>query len=323
MTPARPREDDGVGIASYGADMGQIVIEVDDLRKRYGDQWAVDGVSFSVVEGEIFGILGSNGAGKTTTVECLQGLRKADAGTLRVLDRPPHDHVLRRLVGSQLQDAALPDRIRVGEALRLFSGPDAVPAEELMEKWGLAVHAKKAFGDLSGGLKQRLFIALALLNRPEVVFFDEITQGLDPVARRDVWDMIRDVRAGGATVVLVTHFMDEAEALCDRLAIFERGHIVTEGVPLDIVHAHAESARVSFTPPPGPPPSFDRCPGVLDVSPENGRIVVIGTPNMVAHVCAVLVADGAEPPPDLRIYQPTLEDAVLAIERSAVEGGAR
>lgn len=301
--------------------MARTVIEVDGLRKRYGGQWAVDDVSFSVLEGEIFGILGANGAGKTTTVESLQGLRRPDAGRLRVLERHPNDHGLRRLVGSQLQDAALPDRIRVAEALRLFAGPDAVDPDELMQDWGLDEHRRKAFGDLSGGLKQRLFIALALLNRPEVVFFDEITQGLDPAARHDVWDMIRSVRAHGATVVMVTHFMDEAEELCDRLAIFDHGRIVADGTPVDIIHTHADTASVSFSPIPGRDIAFDRCPGVRDVHTENGRVTVVGAPYMVAHVCAALVADG-DPPDDLRIYQPTLEDAVLAIEAIEAVGAS-
>ncbi len=293
--------------------MSRTVIDVDGLRKCYGKQWAVDDISFSVAEGEIFGILGANGAGKTTTVETLQGLRRADAGRLQVLDRHPDDHALRRLVGSQLQDAALPDRIRVSEALRLFAGPEAVDPDELMETWGLDEHRRKAFGDLSGGLKQRLFIALALLNRPELVFFDEITQGLDPAARHDVWDMIRSVRAQGATVVLVTHFMDEAEELCDRLAIFDHGRIVAHGSPTEIIAAHGERATVSFSPLLGREVALDGCPGVRDVDRSNGRVVVTGAPTMIAHVCAALLADG-DPPADLRIFQPTLEDAVLAIE---------
>jgi ABC-2 type transport system ATP-binding protein len=221
------------------------VIEVEGLQKRYGAVRAVDGVSFTVGEGEILGILGSNGAGKTTAIECLQGLRAPDAGRLRVLGRDPRsdDGQLRSLVGSQLQDAALPERIRVHEALELFADTGAVDTDDLMRTWGLALHRKKAFATLSGGLRQRLFIALALLNRPQVVFFDELTQGLDPSARREVWDAIRLVRSQGTTVVLVTHFMEEAEALCDRLAIFEQGRIIAQGSPAAVVAAHADTAR--------------------------------------------------------------------------------
>ena len=281
--------------------------------KRYADDWAVRGVSFEVSEGEIFGILGSNGAGKTTTVECLQGLRSSDAGLLRVLGRPPGDGALRQLVGSQLQDAALPERIRVKEALDLFAGPNAVDRSELMEAWGLSNHRKKAFGDLSGGLHQRLFIALALLNRPEVVFFDEITQGLDPVARREVWDVIREVQHQGATVVLVTHFMEEAQVLCDRLVVFDQGSIVAAGTPDQIIDAHGDRSVIDFTPTGQTAASFDSCRGVRSIEVHDGRMVIEGSAQMVAYVCCALVADGP-PPPDLRVHQPTLEDAILAID---------
>ena len=289
------------------------VIEVEGLEKRYGQNWAVRGASFSVDDGEIFGILGSNGAGKTTTVECLQGLRSADGGHMRVLGADPHgSDAARHRVGSQLQDAALPDRIRVREALELFAGPGAVPIGDLLDTWGLGDHRRKAFADLSGGLKQRLFIALALLNRPEVVFFDELTQGLDPVARREVWKVIESVRDQGATVVLVTHFMEEAERLCDRLAIFDAGHVIAQGTPEQIIADHAESASVSFTPN-RETPGIERCPGVRHISSLDGRTLIEGSPDMVAYVCAELVRQGP-PPTDLRIVQPNLEDAVLAIE---------
>lgn len=289
------------------------VIEVEGLEKRYGETHAVRGASFAVSEGEIFGILGSNGAGKTTTVECLQGLRTADGGRMRILGREPGRTAdVRDRVGSQLQDAALPDRIRVGEALRLFATADAVCIDDLLDTWGLADHRTTAFADLSGGLRQRLFIALALLNRPEVVFFDELTQGLDPVARREVWEVIESVRAQGATVVLVTHFMEEAERLCDRLAIFDRGRVIAEGTPTEIIAAHARCASVTFTPE-RPTPGLERCPGVRHIDARGDQVCVEGTPDMVAYVCAELTRDGA-PPTDLRITQPNLEDAVLAIE---------
>ncbi len=289
------------------------VIEVAGLSKSYGGTPVVRDVSFDVREGEIFGILGANGAGKTTTVECLQGLRRADAGSLSVLGRAPADPELRKLVGSQLQDAALPERIRVGEALELFAGPDAVDRAELMDAWGLSMHRKKAFADLSGGLRQRLFIALALLNRPEVVFFDEITQGLDPVARRDVWDVIRSVRGHGATVVLVTHFMEEAEALCDRLAVFDAGTIVATGTPDEIIATHGDTSSLDFTPTFQTPETFAGCPGVSAVQMEGSRMVVRGDAAMVVYACARL-ADAGPPPSDLRLHQSSLEDAILAID---------
>ena len=283
------------------------MIEVEHLQKRYGADWAVHDVSFTVEEGEIYGILGSNGAGKTTTVECLQGLRRPDGG---------HMAVRTSRIGSQLQEASLPDRLRVRESLRLFSGPDAVDIDALMETWGLAEHSGKAFADLSGGLRQRLFIALALLNRPEVVFFDELTQGLDPTTRNEVWNVIRSVRDAGATVVLVTHFMNEAEALCDRLAVFDHGRVIARGTPTQIIAAHATEATITFAEP-DRPIRLDRCPGVRHVANRDHRVVVEGLPEMIPHVCAALVADG-DAPRELSINQPTLEDAVLAIQ-----GGVR
>ena len=291
------------------------VIEVEHLQKRYGDNKAVQDVSFSVNEGEIFGILGANGAGKTTTVECLQGLRHPDSGEMRVLGADPssRSRSMRHRVGSQLQDAALPDRIKVREALRLFADRTAVSIDDLMATWGLTEHAGQAFANLSGGLRQRLFIALALLNRPEVVFFDELTQGLDPVARRDVWNVIESVRAQGATVVLVTHFMEEAQQLCDRLVIFDSGRIIAEGSPERIIADHADTATITFSEP-GHSIDIERRPGVRHISHQHGRIVVEGAPEMVPHVCAALIEAGP-PPSDLRINQPNLEDAVLAIER--------
>jgi len=200
-----------------------LAIRVRGLCKRYGTTVAVDDVSFDVREGEIFGLLGPNGSGKTTTVECLQGLRRADRGDIDVLGVDPrHDSLrARRLVGSQLQDSALPDRLRVWEALRLFSvlSPEGPPWQTLLDQWGLASRRDTAFGDLSGGQRQRLFVALTLVNDPRIVILDEMTTGLDPAARRVAWDLVEAVRDRGTTVVLVTHFMDEATRLCDRVAV--------------------------------------------------------------------------------------------------------
>ena len=291
-----------------------LVIEVQGLRKTYRNLVAVDDVSLEVAEGEIFGILGGNGAGKTTAIECVQGLRRPDAGRIRLFGHDATDRrSLASLVGSQLQSSALPDRLRVSEAVDLFAAPGAIPTLELLEMWGLSGHRRSAFGDLSGGLQQRVFIALALLNRPRVVFFDELTQGLDPLARRDVWHAIEAVRAQGTTVVLVTHFMDEAEALCDRLAVFDRGRIVAAGTPAEIIASHATTATVSFTNGPSHE-RLERCPGVRRVHRDGASVTVTGEPTMVAHVCAALVADDRSAPPDLRITQPSLEDAVVAIE---------
>ncbi|MGW4126817.1 ABC transporter ATP-binding protein [Amycolatopsis japonica] len=211
------------------------IIEVTNLRKTYGEHVAVDDVSFHVEQGEIFGILGTNGAGKTTTVECLQGLRTPDSGTMSVLGLDPgKDHAaLRQRLGSQLQESRLPDKIKVHEALDLYASFYANPADtgDLLAKLGLTEQRDKYFGKLSGGQKQRVSIALALVGRPEVAVLDELTTGLDPHARRDTWKLVEAVRDTGVTVLLVTHFMDEAERLCDRLAIFDAGRVVATGTP--------------------------------------------------------------------------------------------
>lgn len=211
------------------------MVEVQNLQKSYGKVIAVDRISFAVGRGEIFGIVGPNGAGKSTTVECLAGLREKDGGTVRVLGLDPlrDGRKLRQRIGVQLQQAALPDDIKVWEALDLYASFYRDPAdwERLLEQWGLAEKRDTRFKNLSGGQKQRLFIALALVNRPELVFLDEITTGLDPQARRLTWDLVREIRARGATVLLVTHSMEEAEKLCDRVAIIDEGHIVTLDSP--------------------------------------------------------------------------------------------
>jgi ABC-2 type transport system ATP-binding protein len=292
------------------------VIEVEELTKRYGTHVAVDDVGFTVREGEIFGILGVNGAGKTTTVECLQGLRRPDRGRMRVLGLDPRTarSQLRTLVGSQLQASALPDRLRVEEAVLLFGDGDRASADRLLETWNLAALRRSSFASLSGGQRQRLFIALALLNAPRVVFFDELTQGLDPLARGEVWGAIRDVRDGGATVVLVTHFMDEAEALCDRVAVMRGGRIVDAGTPADLIARHAHSTSVTFTPPVWLDPAIlTTLPGVDGVERHGERIRVIGTNELIAPVCASVLGDDQLGPADLRVHHPDLEDALIAL----------
>ncbi|NUP01634.1 MAG: ABC transporter ATP-binding protein [Nonomuraea sp.] len=215
------------------------VIEIDDLRKSYKGNRAVNGVSLTVGRGEIFGIAGPNGAGKTTVVECVSGLRRPDGGTVRVLGLDPYGdrRALLQRVGAQLQEAALPDALKVGEALRLYASLYDHPADwrTLMDEWGLTDRKGTRFAALSGGWKQRLFIALALVGNPEVVLLDELTTGLDPDARRTTWGLIRAMRERGVTVVLVTHFMDEAEALCDRIAVVDGGRVVAQGTPRELV----------------------------------------------------------------------------------------
>jgi len=291
------------------------VISVDGLRKTYGSTVAVGDVSFTVARGEIFGLLGPNGAGKTTTVECLQGLRRADGGRIRVLGLDPISQArdLRRRIGCQLQESALPARIRVREALDLFASlaPRPVDWRVLMEQWGLAEKEHAAFSSLSGGQRQRLFVALALVNDPEVVFLDEMTTGLDPAARRVAWDLIRAIREGGAAVVLVTHFMDEAERLCDRLGVV-RGRLVALDTPQGLVNAYAPEVKVVFHTDAAELPRFEDLPCVRRVSRLGRRVEVEGIDPVLALVAASLVERGITPR-DLRVEQPTLEDVFLKL----------
>ena len=208
------------------------VVTVRGLRKNYGSRAVVDGVDLDVRAGEIVGLIGANGAGKTTTVECIQGLRRPDAGSLRVLALDPvaQPDRVRTLVGSQLQSSALPDRLRVGEAVRSVRRSRG---GELLEQFGLAERRRSAFASLSGGERQRLFLVLALVNRPRLVILDELTQGLDPAARRNVWAAIDQLRADGTAVLLVTHELDEAERLCDRVVAMRAGRVLDSGPPRD------------------------------------------------------------------------------------------
>jgi len=227
-------------------------IEVVGLGKRYGDTIAVEDVSLSVAQGEIFGIVGRNGAGKTTTVECISGLRAPDAGRVRVLGLDPvadRDEVRQRL-GVQLQASELPDKLRVGEALELFASFARTPADvdALLDDVGLVDKRDASFKSLSGGQRQRLSIALALVGSPEVVIFDELTTGLDPSARRDTWRLISSVRDRGVTVLLVTHFMEEAERLCDRVAVLDAGRIVDCDSPSTLVARHVPGRRIWLRP---------------------------------------------------------------------------
>ena len=292
------------------------VIEVEELRKTYGSQVAVDGVSLEVSRGEIFGLLGPNGAGKTTMVECIQGLRRPDSGRVRVLGMDPQreTEALRRRIGSQLQESALPDRIRVWEALDLFASfmQGTTDWRALLEQWGLREKRGATFSSLSGGQRQRLFVALALLGHPEVVFLDELTEGLDPAARRVAWRLIRQVRDAGTTVVLVTHYMDEAEQLCDRLAIVDRGKIIALDSPQNLINRFANGIRVIFSTDQHDLSWLASVPHVRAVGRHGPRVEVDGTGPVLALVASALVAHGITPS-DLRVEQPTLEDVFLAV----------
>jgi ABC-2 type transport system ATP-binding protein len=255
------------------------VVTVRGLRKTYGKRVVVDGVDLTVAAGEIVGLVGANGAGKTTTVECIQGLRRPDAGVLRVLGHDPITQAarLRPLVGSQLQDSALPDRLRVAEALDLFATSRARDGGELLEQFGLAGRRRSVFSSLSGGEKQRLFLVLALLNRPQLVILDELTQGLDPAARRNVWAAVRQLHDAGTTVLLVTHEMDEAEALCGRIVVMRAGRVLDAGRPADLVDRYARRATVRFSLPHQPAPLLNQIrqlDGVQDVELTGAQVTV-------------------------------------------------
>jgi ABC-2 type transport system ATP-binding protein len=292
------------------------LVEVHDLRRRYGSTEVLRGISFAVRRGELFGLLGTNGAGKTTTVEILQGLREAEGGRVSVLGLDPRTagDRLRKRIGSQLQDAALPERIRVGEALTLFASlhPSPRPLEELVADWQLEALWRRPFGALSGGERQRLFVALALVGRPELVFLDELTQNLDPVGRRHTWEVVRRVRDTGTTVVLVTHDVEEAERLCDRIVVLDRGRIVAEGSPAQIVDAVGGATTVRFTDAEIDLGPLRSLPGVERVGRHGPEVRVDGTGPVLAHVGAHLVA-GGRPALDLRADRPTLEDCFLTL----------
>ena len=227
---------------------GAAVISVRGLRKCYGAFTALDDVSFTVNRGEAFGIVGPNGAGKTTLLECMVGLRFPDVGRIRVLGLDPvrQGPRLHKCIGVQLQESALPEGIKVEEALRLFAAlnPRAVDVRSLLISWGLETCRKARFSALSGGQRQRLFIAMTLVNDPEVVFLDELTAGLDPEARHASWDLIDDLRERGVTIVLVTHAMEEAEALCDRVAILDRGKVLALDTPRRLIEVMVGDSAV-------------------------------------------------------------------------------
>ncbi|WP_157254085.1 ABC transporter ATP-binding protein [Nonomuraea typhae] len=293
------------------------VIEVRNLHKRYDDKIAVDDVSLTVQEGEIFGILGPNGAGKTTTVECIEGLRAPDRGEISVLGLDPRrDRAeLTRRLGVQLQAGQLPDRLQVAEALELYSSFYPRPADwrALMEGLGLAGKAKTRFAKLSGGQKQRLSIALALVGGPRVAILDELTTGLDPQARRDTWELIEQVRSRGVTIVLVTHFMEEAERLCDRLALIDAGRVLLVDTPAGLAQRAKAGQRIQFRPSrPLDEALLRGLPEVSGVTRAGELVVVTGNADALGAVTAVLARNQivAE---RLRVEQASLEDAFVEL----------
>lgn len=308
------------------------VVEVHELCKVYDGRSVVDGVSFEVREGEIFGILGPNGAGKTTTVEMIEGLRRPDGGHVRVLGFDPHreGRQVRRRLGAQLQESQLQAKLKVWEALHLYAamyepaGPGEAeegPADpdELLEMLGLVEQRDTRFGQLSGGQKQRLSIALALVGRPQVAVLDELTTGLDPASRRDTWSLIERVRDTGVTVLLVTHFMEEAQRLCDRVAVIDRGRVVALDTPDGLVGRAAAEQELRFVP--SAPLDLGLLTAVDEVQAveRDGRdVVVVGTDGVVQTALAVLTREGIRAE-ELRVQRQTLDDAFLAITGRAPE----
>ncbi|WP_083259741.1 ABC transporter ATP-binding protein [Cellulosimicrobium cellulans] len=308
-------------------DVAAAVVEVRHLRKTYPGpkgtaerKVAVEDVSFSVAPGEIFGILGPNGAGKTTTVECLAGLREADGGTVRVLGVDPQAHPgrIRDLVGVQLQESALNEKITVAEAMRLFASFYAEPADvaELLDLLDLAQHRDVAYAKLSGGQKQRLSIALALVGNPRVAILDELTTGLDPQARRNTWDLVERVRDRGVTVLLVTHFMDEAERLCDRLVVIDAGRVVAQGSPAELIDALDDTRTMRLRVPVADHDlALHTIAGLTDVRSVDGagrEIEVTGTRRVLPAVVLAL-AEHDVVPDDVRTVSRTLEDVFVAV----------
>jgi ABC-2 type transport system ATP-binding protein len=297
------------------------VIEVSELRKSYGGRPVVDGVSFAVEEGEIFGILGPNGAGKTTTVECVEGLRVPDAGRVRVTGLDPvtdHEKVA-RVLGAQLQESELQPKLTVREALELYAAFYERPLDwrPLAEKLGLTEKLTTRFAKLSGGQKQRLFIALALIGNPRIVVLDELTTGLDPRARRDTWQLIEDVRAGGVTVLLVTHFMEEAQRLCDRIAVIDKGRVAALDTPAGLIRRSAGATVISFTPS-APLDDHDLAalPALASIERKDGRITLSGTDETVNAVITLLARHRITAH-QLRVVDATLDDAFLDLTKEA------
>ena len=302
------------------------VIIVDHLKKRYQTTVAIDDISLSINEGEIFGIIGPNGAGKTTTVECISGLRVPDSGSISIYGLSPYKdrNRIRKFLGVQLQESSMPPRLKVGEAVDLFASfyPNPVDPEGLLETLGIGNIKNSMYKKLSGGQKQRLSIALALVGNPKIAILDELTTGLDPEARRETWALIESVRDLGVTVILVTHFMDEAERLCDRIALINHGKLRVLDTP-EAIAAMAGGNRVRFVP---SKPVDDKTlyviPGVNQIERKERYITVTGTGDLAASVINSLAKIGVSVS-DIEARSGNLDDAFVKLTRdeaSAVSG---
>jgi ABC-2 type transport system ATP-binding protein len=301
----------------------QPVVRVTNLVKRYGSLAAVDDVSLSIREGEIFGIIGPNGAGKTTTVECISGLRVPDSGSISVSGLSPQRDrdMIREFVGVQLQESSLPPRLKVGEALELFASfySDPLDPHQVLESLGVKDIERVAFKKLSGGQKQRVSIALALVGSPKVAILDELTTGLDPEARRTIWAVIERMRERGVTVILVTHFMDEAETLCDRVALIDRARLRALDTP-EAIAAEAGGNRVRFAPSrPVDDETLYAVRGVQVVERKDRYVSVTGTGDLAASLINALAARGVQVS-ELEARRGNLDDAFVRLTRDTAPG---
>ena len=318
------------GDASEGSHAkSQSVVTVEHLVKRYGRLVAVNDVSFSIREGEIFGLIGPNGAGKTTTVECIAGLRAPNSGSISVYGLSPQKdrNKMREFAGVQLQESALPPRLRVGEAVKLFASFYSNPQDpnELLESLGIKEVENSAFMKLSGGQKQRLSIALALVGNPKLAILDELTTGLDPEARRETWSLIERMRDRGVTVILVTHFMDEAERLCDRLALINHGAVRALDTP-EAIAAQAGGSRVRFVPSrPVDEQTLRAIPGVNEIERKERYVTVTGTGDLAGSLINALAAIGVRVS-EVEARTGNLDDAFIKLTKDdafSVEKGVQ
>ncbi|WP_048727306.1 ABC transporter ATP-binding protein [Kytococcus sedentarius] len=293
-------------------------IRATDVTKRYGDLTAVDGVSLEVRPGEIFGIIGPNGAGKTTFMECLEGLRRPTSGTIDVLGEDP-SHPTKRWrerIGVQLQTAALPPKITVNEAMALFASLYSDPADtgQLLDELGIATKGRSYVDKLSGGQRQRVFIALALVGKPDVVFLDELTTALDPQARLAMWDVVRSIRQGGATVVMTTHYMEEAEALCDRVAVIDAGHLIALDTVPGLIASVTKGTKVQLrTSRQLGSGILDKIDGISDVTIAGTSVTMLWSGTGIPHAVIAAIEAAGLTVANIRTSSPGLEDVFLAL----------
>jgi ABC-2 type transport system ATP-binding protein len=293
-------------------------VTVQNLVKKYGHLVAVDDVSLSINEGEIFGIIGPNGAGKTTTVECISGLRAPDSGSISVYGLSPQKdrNKIREFVGVQLQESALPPRIKVREVVKLFASfySNPMDPDQLLESLGIEQIVNSSFKNLSGGQKQRVSVALALVGNPKLAILDELTTGLDPEARREIWSLIESMRDRGVTVILVTHFMDEAERLCDRLALINRGTVTALDTP-EAIAAKAGGSRVRFVPSqPVDDQTLRAIGGVIEIERKERYVTVTGTGDLAGSLINALAAIGVRVS-EVEARGGNLDDAFIKLTR--------